>query len=192
MARLVQVVRFVDDGKRRQARPTQRVAMKLEELRRREHEVPRAVAQRSEEFLPLVVLDRAVRAKATQAERIERAPQRFVLIVRKRAQRIDDERLAGAGEGAQRRGELKTERFSAPGAQHRERVLAGVEALEHGALRLVRRRVADQRAANALGDRIQIAATLSARRIGAARGRTVGFALDQDVDAAKPLLISLC
>ena len=45
MPRLVQMVRLVDDDERRRAAAAQRVAMELEELGRREHDVPRAVAQ---------------------------------------------------------------------------------------------------------------------------------------------------
>ncbi len=57
VARLVQVVRLVDHDERRRAAAAQRVAVKLEELRRREDDVPRAVAQRREQLRALQRLD---------------------------------------------------------------------------------------------------------------------------------------
>ncbi len=158
MPRLVQVVRLVDDHERRRAAAAQRIAVELEELRRREHDIPRALAQRVKELLALLVVDRSVGAEAAQSERIERAAQRLVLIVGERTQRIDHQRFGVAvpalrlSKGAHRRGKLKAERLAAPRAEHRERVLPGVQPLEHGELRGVRSSGADQRRPHQLRD----------------------------------------
>ncbi len=99
----MEMVGFVHDRKRRRTAPAQRVAMKLEKLRGCEHDVPRSFAQRLEELVALLVIDRTVRAKAAQPKRIEGAPQRLVLVVGQRPQRIDDQRLSRPGKGTQRR-----------------------------------------------------------------------------------------
>ncbi len=72
VARLGEVMRFVDDDERRNASSAQRVAMELKKLRRRQHDVPRAVAQGGKEIGAFARVDRAVGAKEAQAERVER------------------------------------------------------------------------------------------------------------------------
>ena len=171
--------------------------MKLEKLRGGEHDVPRAIPQRVEELFTLLVRYRTVGAKKTQPERVERSPQRFALIVRQRAQRIDDQGPAAPGKGTHRGGELKAERLSATGAHHRERVLSCAHAVEHVTLRLVWLRAPDQRRTHQLGRRrlvIQLTRrNLSRATLTLSKRSRINLALDENVDPAKFLFVgTLC
>ena len=142
-----EVVRFVDDDQRRPrnvaAKPLQ---MELHELRRRADDVPVAALQRLVQRRPLAAVDRAVGPVDPQPERSEPRLQRFVLVVRERAQRVEHDRLAAGFERAHRGGILKAKRLPASGAEDRERIPPGVEPLQDRALRLAQGLIADQRA----------------------------------------------
>jgi len=104
----VNVVRFVDDDQLRPvARPFERLAVIGCELRRREDDVPTTVFEGGFEHGALAAVDRAVRAQDAQTERFEPLGERIILIVGKRAQRVEDERLLTAVARAFRSGQLK-------------------------------------------------------------------------------------
>jgi len=96
MLRLVEMMRLIDYQKRGPARSHERIAVKVEKLRRCHDDVPRAFTQRLEEIGALLALDRSVGSIDAKAERIEATRQAVVLVVGQRAQRIDDQRLATA------------------------------------------------------------------------------------------------
>jgi hypothetical protein len=149
---------------------------RLCELGRRADDVPRAGLERGHQDAPLLLADRPVRAQDAQAERPQAALHRVVLIVRERAQRIDDERLAAARKGAHRRRILIAERLAAPGPHHGDRALPALDALEDLALRFAHLRGADQRAAHLV--------PVGRARPGLdPRGDGLGLAKDADVDA---------
>ena len=146
MARFEDVVRFVDDHERGAIfGPHERVAMVRREFGRREDDVPRAVRERVVERRAFARVDRPVGPKDPQPEAVEASDQRFELIVRERAERIEHERLRAPLERRARGGELEAERLPATRAEDRERVVAGFHAVENRALCLSDRSLADQR-----------------------------------------------
>ena len=137
MVRFEDVVRFVDhDEVRSITRAQEFVAMIRRELRCGQDHVPRSILERRIEIGSLGAVDRAIRAQDPQTESGEPARHRLVLIVRQRAQRIEDDRLLAARERAFGRRQLKAQRFSTPRSQHGERVSPGIDAREYFMLRL--------------------------------------------------------
>ena len=87
-----------------------------------------------------------------QSQRLEPRDQRFVLVVRQRAQRVEHDRLRAALERADGGRVLEAQRLPAPGPEHGQRVVPGVEAFDHGALRVAQGAVADQRVQHVVAD----------------------------------------
>ena len=147
MRALDQMMRFVDDHQRRAAVfVREAIGVEVHELRRGADDIPRARFERIHQRRTFARVDRAVGAQNAHAERLEPAHQRLVLIVGQRAQWIEHDGLRAALERTGRRRQLKAQRLAAARAHHGERVLAGGNPFDHGALRIAQRTVAEQRA----------------------------------------------
>ena len=111
--------------RRRHASSAQRVAMKLQETPASPARCPTrrsrsaAIKRSARSSLSIEPLAR----KTAQAERVEATHECFELIVRQRAQRIDDQRLRPAPKAPRSLRVLEAERFAASRSQHRQRVL---------------------------------------------------------------------
>ena len=190
MTRLVQVMRFVDHDERRGARC-------LVTRRGETRETPASRARRPTR--PRAARRRALRVRRASIDPLARKmrkpsgssvrTQRLVLIVGQRAQRIDDQRLPPLPKARIAAVILKAERFAAPGAEHRQRILPGLDAFEHR--RAARRAAARFRSARRGSARSSAQAPsrlassrLCSERSRALRGSALRVALDENVDAA--------